>query len=244
MDSILPAPVVSKPTAASASSNSAVTKSTSATPMRSAPKIQYDIFISLRFIEAKAYGIALQQALEGLGFKVFLCNVEPGGDIATAIIDALSDCKLAVILGTETYGQKTGVGYSTFEELRFIFDRQKPFLLVEMCREFKEREALFRLTSDIAFYLWQPRSAAELPPVELVQKIAARVQQLRSTPAAVQSSAGPATASARPSLPDGHGAKPPAVAMTAAPVSLTAWLAKHRLDDLASVLINLEIETV
>ncbi len=52
-----------------------------------------------------------------------------GDNIAAAIIDALSLCKLSVIMGTYTYGEKTDANFSTFNELVFIITDKKPFFL-------------------------------------------------------------------------------------------------------------------
>lgn len=204
---------------------------------------EYDIFISLRFLEAKTHGLALQQALERLGLTVFLCNVEPGGDIAAAVIAALTTCKLAVILGTETYGKNTGVGYSTVEELRYIIQEKKPFFLVKMCDQFTEPEARFRLPDSLAYYPWQPRSAAELPPADLVQKIADRLHHVRN-PATAKVVAAAAVVQA--STPAGMHTAGPALThpSSVAPQSLSSWLAEHELQDLAAALAELEVETL
>jgi hypothetical protein len=95
---------------------------------------------------------------------------------------ALTHCKLAVILGTKTYGKKTTSGFSTFEELDYIFEVNKPFFLVKMCAEFEEPETLFRLPSRISYFPWHPASDAErrkLPP-NLVDKVIKRLEKFTS----------------------------------------------------------------
>jgi hypothetical protein len=109
----------------------------------------------------------LQQALHESGVSAFLCDIPEGQDLANAVVTALTHCKLAVILGTKSYGKKTTSGFSTFEELRYIINEQKPLFLVKMCSEFDEAETRFRLSTDISYFQWQPSSKAEreqLPP--------------------------------------------------------------------------------
>jgi hypothetical protein len=104
---------------------------------------------------------ALQQALHKKGVSAFLCDIPPGQDLANAVVTALTHCKMAVILGTETYGRKTDSGFSTFEELRYIQDENKPYFLVKMCPSFEEAETRFRLPTSISYFPWQPTAAAE-----------------------------------------------------------------------------------
>eukprot|EP01038_Epipyxis_sp_PR26KG_P012443 gene12443-16689_t len=132
------------------------------------------IFISLRFAEAELEATALKIALEDKGISTFLCSVQPGGDIAREIISALDGCKLAIIMGTRTYGKDTGNGFSTFEELRFI-KKEKPYFLVKMCEMFEEPETRFRLDDSISYYQWYPGSPI---PSDLISKI---LQKLEST---------------------------------------------------------------
>ncbi len=142
----------------------------------SAPITHYDIFISLRFGEAMDEAVALKAALQQRSLSVFLCDVPEGKDIARTVISALTHCKLAVILGTLTYGTETTAGFSTFDELRYIKNEQKPFFLVKMCDRFEVEEARVRLPIDISYFPWQPKSAAErksIPPT-LVERILKR----------------------------------------------------------------------
>lgn len=138
----------------------------------------YDVFLSLRFCEAEHAGQAIKLALQQRGLSVFLCRESPGDDMTKAIIDALHECKMAVILGTEAYGRRTNVSFSTYQELRYIMSRNKPFFLVKMCHDFVEREARFRLTEDIMHYPWQPeQSTANVDvPSDLVDQIVAKLE--------------------------------------------------------------------
>jgi hypothetical protein len=80
------------------------------------PVVEYDVFISLRFSEAMEEAAAIKAALVKRGLNVFLCDVPPGKDIAQTVIAALAQCKMVVIMGSETYGAKTTAGFSTYEE--------------------------------------------------------------------------------------------------------------------------------
>lgn len=201
------------------------------------------MFITLRFAEAKTHGVALQEDLEKLGLKVFLCNVEPGDDIAATVIRALSECKLAVILGTRTYGQKTESGFSTFEELRFIFEENKPFFLVKMCDKFDVVETRFRLTSDISYYRWRPQSPSERPPAQLSQRIIAKLGLSSEAKAKRRLSVGDKSLS-EGSGAEGHAVGPVSDGAGGPSASLLSWLALHKLDSLARALADLEIESV
>jgi hypothetical protein len=138
------------------------------------------IFISLRFAEAGNEATALKSALEARGISTFLCAVLPGDDIATEIVNALHDCKLAIIMGTKTYGKDTGAGFSTFEELRFIH-KKKPFFLIKMCEQFEERETIFRLDSSVSYFQWLPGRPMAGDLVALVLERLASVAS-RTTP--------------------------------------------------------------
>jgi small GTP-binding protein len=139
----------------------------------------HQVFISLRFAESEKEANTLKSALEEKGISTFLCAVHPGGDIRREIVNALSSCQLAIILGTKTYGKDTGVGYSTFEELRFIHGERKPFFLVKMCERFEEPETRFLLDSSVCFIKWFPGSQM---PSDLITKI---VEKLTSTTVSV-----------------------------------------------------------
>jgi hypothetical protein len=131
---------------------------------------KYDVFISLRLAEAGAEAKVLKTALEKEGLKVFLCTEcpTPNEDLASAVVHALDACGVAVILGTATYGKRTEAGFSTFEELRFIFDENKPFVFAKMCDKFESPETRFRLSKSICYTRWMPSTPL---PGDLVRRI-------------------------------------------------------------------------
>jgi hypothetical protein len=143
---------------------------------RSSPsktEMSYQIFISFRFTEGGNEANALKSALEAKGISTYLCAVLPGGDIPREIIAALHGCQLAIIMGTKTYGTNTGVGYSTFEELRYIHEQKKPFFLVKMCQKFEEQETIFRLGNSISYLEWVcGRPMPEDLVIKILQKLA------------------------------------------------------------------------
>jgi len=96
---------------------------------------------------------ALKVELEAKGVSTFVCAVPVGESIAKQIIDNLMHCKLAVILGSETYGQQTDSPFSTYDELTALRDHKIPFFLVKTCAEFKEAHAKFHLPPSISYGL-------------------------------------------------------------------------------------------
>jgi hypothetical protein len=198
------------------------------------------VFISLRFGEGMPEAKALQAGLHARGVSAFLCDIPEGQDLANAVVMALTHCKLAVILGTKTYGQKTCSGFSTFEELRFIINEQKPHFLVKMCTEFEEAETRFRLSPDISYFPWQPGSDAERQrlPAGLVDKIIRRLQDVTQgrsgyvAPPVAAVGKGPATGGA----PAHSAGAAPETNSAAVVHDLGQWLRAVQLDEFEPVL--------
>ena len=91
-----------------------------------------DVFISFRFGEAHTEALALKAALEALQLKVFLSDVSPGGNMQHVIAHALSTCKRAIILATNTYGRRTNALFCTSAEMNYIIGQNKAYYLVRM----------------------------------------------------------------------------------------------------------------
>ena len=140
------------------------------------------VFLSLRFGEAMEEAVALKDALCARGLNVFLCNELPGSDLMDAIVENISSCALAIILGTGSYGVKGSTAFSTKEELKFIVDRQKPIFLVKMCDDFEAPLAQFALGGGIAYHSWRPQTADEKrsPPTALVESIMTKLRTVIS----------------------------------------------------------------
>ncbi len=128
------------------------------------PPLPPDVFISHR-LPFSPLAHLLKQELESVGVATYFCDestVPPGGDFVQSIVVALDACKLIVVLGNSTYGQRT-LGISTFEEMRYISEARKPFFLAKLCNaRFTEPETMFRLSGCIQYYKWL--SSMEHPP--------------------------------------------------------------------------------
>ncbi|EGD79791.1 hypothetical protein PTSG_10776 [Salpingoeca rosetta] len=145
------------------------------------------VFISLRFSEAMEESEALKKALDERGVPTFLCSVAAGDSIADAVIEAIDECELVVIMGTHTYGEKLGSKFSSCKELEFIMDEEKPFFLVKMCDRFKHAKTRFWFPSTIADHPWRPQGAERSqPPDELVDAIIAKLKDVTGVGASVK----------------------------------------------------------
>ena len=190
------------------------------------------VFISLRFSEAMVEGRALQKGLLERGIASFLCDIPAGQDLADAVVTALAHCDLAVILGTTTYGARTKSGFSTFEELRYIFEVGKPYFMVKMCNGFEEAEAEFRLPAGTTAAHWRPTNKDEreqLPP-GLLDKL---ILQLESVTGGALSYPQTSTKeeARRPSMPP--------ASSRGRPAALRPWLASLGLSQCAAVLLEM-----
>lgn len=182
---------------------------------------------------------ALQHALYARGISAFLCDIPEGQDLAGAVIAALTYCRLAVILGTKTYGKKTESGFSTFEELRYIFEEKKPFFLVKMCNEFAEHETRFRLTSSISYFPWQAATEAERKQLApgLVDRVVKRLEDVtQGRPTSYVAPPAAAITLQPPAAAMLHGASPAAVG---ADHDLSRWLQSLQLGEFEPALRKL-----
>lgn len=163
--------------AAASSQMAAASISHSAPAAANISKGGLDVFISVRFAEGMKAAEALKAALERKGANTFLCAVEAGGDIFEEIVDAISNCRLAVIVGTKTYGKQTGSTFSTRDELKFIKQEKKPMFLIKMCDKFEESFARFTLGDGIAYYQWKPANEAAQSqlPNDMCDRIVAKL---------------------------------------------------------------------
>jgi hypothetical protein len=123
--------------------------------MASANQQTFSVFVSFRFCEAETEAKALKVALGQRNISAFVCDIPPGGNIEEAIVTALSKCKLVVILGTETYGEKGTTHFSTYNELLYVLQYLPDnYFLVKMCTEFKHPMTKFRLSSSVSWFDW------------------------------------------------------------------------------------------
>jgi hypothetical protein len=75
-------------------------------------------------------------------------------------------------MGTKTYGMNTGAGFSTFEELEYIYDEEKPFFLIKMCDKFDVDLTRFLLRKSVSYLQWLPGNSI---PGDLVAKVLERL---------------------------------------------------------------------
>jgi hypothetical protein len=112
------------------------------------------IFFSLRFNNSvlMAQAEKIQALLRARDIEATIVKVSSGGDIEARIVAGLSTCRLALIFGTEDYGEEGTVHYSTRGELLYILDQKIPFFLLKMCSQFKDQTTCFRLPSAVSYY--------------------------------------------------------------------------------------------
>ena len=129
--------------------------------------------ISFRFGETQLEAYNLKTGLEQRGLKVFLSDLLPGANLDAAIYDALDTCRLAVLMAGETYGRQT-TSFSTYHELDFVLDEQKPFYLIKMCERWQEAHVRGKFGKRTMFKMWMP---GDPMPDDLLDDIAAKLQR-------------------------------------------------------------------
>ena len=105
----------------------------------------YDIFFSLRLEESMDEAKELKAMIERTrpDIKCFLSGGNPNSaDLCMIISNALVNAKLAIVMGTKTYGKKTESNFSTYEEIQLILKKhdakKKAMFLLKMCKEWEE----------------------------------------------------------------------------------------------------------
>jgi fibronectin type 3 domain-containing protein len=100
--------------------------------------------------------------------STYLCMTQFGDDLLTEISHAIEDCELAVIMGSETFGEKTDGYFSTLDELKAIKSEEKPIFLIKMCERFRYAETRYCFPKSFLYFLWQPHTNM---PNDLVDSI-------------------------------------------------------------------------
>ena len=145
----------------------------------------YDIFLSLRLSEAKqpGYADALKAALEAKrpSLRCFLSGGNPfGATIGRIIPDALGRSRMAVVMGTETYGLDTGSNFGTLQEMQFILkyfkrDKGRAFFPIKMCHAFDQSvpqtEMSMFMSDGNKYYVWVPTPAKTAPPDAILEEL-------------------------------------------------------------------------
>jgi hypothetical protein len=147
------------------------------------------VFVSLRLSEDSEHSASqLKEALEASGISVFLCNPLVGDNLAAHIANAVDDCELFVVLGTEHYGVQGDSAFSTREELQLAVDRRKPIFLIRRCDAFKDPLAQMYLPGSTFHQLWPPSTPM---PQDLVDNIRAKLETIPSCPPSTTSDRDP-----------------------------------------------------
>lgn len=147
------------------------------------------VFISLGYDEkdstpgapanATAFKIAkvLQTALATAHVSAYICEDTHGRDMADEIATKMERCKLAVIFGTSTYGQKTSSTFSTYEELQFIKAYKPPEqkFTMKMCEEYKLSRTKMLLRSTEQYYTLGYFPNGDVDPGPIVKSIKKRL---------------------------------------------------------------------
>jgi hypothetical protein len=138
---------------------------------------RYEVFISFRMEEAGDMPEKLQEALDAKDVSSFVSTIDSTSDnIADDIAKALCGCKLFVVLGTKTFGKKTDIGFSTFNELQLACDIKKPIFLIKMFDgDFTEPTTRMQLPKAMPFVVWRPCTVL---PMGIVDAICAMVHDM------------------------------------------------------------------
>ncbi|MEW5317473.1 MAG: hypothetical protein WDW38_008765 [Sanguina aurantia] len=112
------------------------------------PEAGPSVFVSFRVAEADTEARWLKRLLETRGVPTFVSSVDikqaspsddvwQGDDWRRSVADALSSCRLMVVLGSVTYGQRGTSGQGTLEELvnAKLFD--KSLFVFKMCEQYQ-----------------------------------------------------------------------------------------------------------
>ena len=73
--------------------------------------------------------------LETRGVPTYMVSAKPGQSFADLVRLGLGRARGMVAFCTSEYGAYTGVGYETFRELEFAFDKELPLFPVRLCDE-------------------------------------------------------------------------------------------------------------
>jgi hypothetical protein len=117
---------------------------------RRQPLKAYDIFFSLRLIDSMDEAKELKAMIERTRPDVmcFLSGDNPNGaDLGRIITTALANAKMAIVMGSKTYGKKTESNFSTYNEMHFILSEKKPMFLLKMCEEWEEPQTRVMMAS-------------------------------------------------------------------------------------------------
>ena len=147
------------------------------------------IFCSYRFTEPVTRAVQkLADALAAAPFNIRLhtVNAEHGGSIRGTVFKDLEGSRMAVIIGTRMWGEKTSTAGCTFDEWDFIEDRNKPRYLINMLAPGEE----FKVSTTVPIFRnhliekWAPNASTgewDAPPQRLVEDIVRQFDKCKHT---------------------------------------------------------------
>lgn len=74
----------------------------------------------------------VKAALEGLGIRTFMVDVEPGQSFGERTMAGLAFARVMIAFCTSTYGERTGGGYETYEELKYVYEHRDECHLIAL----------------------------------------------------------------------------------------------------------------
>lgn len=74
----------------------------------------------------------VRDALEGLNVRTFMVDAKPGQDFGEQTTLGLHSAAAMVAFCTSTYGEKTGAGYETYEELKYAHESNGKIFLIPL----------------------------------------------------------------------------------------------------------------
>ena len=80
----------------------------------------------------KQYMMMVRDALEGLKVRTFMVDAKPGQDFGEQTTLGLHSAAAMVAFCTSTYGEKTGAGYETYEELKHAHESNGKIFLIPL----------------------------------------------------------------------------------------------------------------
>eukprot|EP00438_Fugacium_kawagutii_P015825 Skav211384 [mRNA] locus=scaffold2406:204230:205827:- [translate_table: standard] len=94
-------------------------------------------FLKDRFADSRTasrirYMKDVKTALEGLGIRTFMVDVEAGQSFGERTMAGLASARVMIAFCTSTYGERTGGGYETYEELKYAYEHRNECHLIAL----------------------------------------------------------------------------------------------------------------
>lgn len=117
----------------------------------------------------------IKEGLAGLGVPVFMVDAGSGNRFGNPTIEGLYGAKMLAAICTESYGQFTGCGFETFEELRYAHMKRVKIIPVVRCKTFPPRihgDKMGTMQNDFIFGLDRVRiNATEMTAFEIAVEL-------------------------------------------------------------------------